>query len=93
VSWSLVYTKQAQKDAKKIASSNLRSQVQTLLDIIQYRKQLDGQRRALAEHLEKLASERKKPLDDQDQGLILHWEKTVINCRQQISKLERRLSR
>ncbi len=34
MSWSLVYTKQAQKDAKKIASSNLKSQAQRLLDII-----------------------------------------------------------
>jgi len=31
----LVYTKQAQKDAKKLASSNLRDKAQTLLDIIQ----------------------------------------------------------
>jgi toxin YoeB len=35
VSWELVYTKQAQKDAKKLASSNLRDKAQTLLDIIQ----------------------------------------------------------
>jgi len=35
VSWNLVYTKHAQKDAKKLASSNLRTQAQTLLDIIQ----------------------------------------------------------
>ena len=34
MSWSVVYTKQAQKDAKKIASSNLRYQAQRLLDII-----------------------------------------------------------
>jgi Txe/YoeB family toxin of toxin-antitoxin system len=34
VSWSIVYTKQAQKDAKKIASANLRSQAQRLLSII-----------------------------------------------------------
>ena len=34
MSWSLVYTKQALKDAKKIASSNLKSQAQRLLDII-----------------------------------------------------------
>jgi Txe/YoeB family toxin of toxin-antitoxin system len=34
VSWSIVYTKQAQKDAKKIASSNLKSQAQRLLDLI-----------------------------------------------------------
>lgn len=35
MSWSLVYTKQAQKDAKKLASSHLREQTQSLLDIIQ----------------------------------------------------------
>lgn len=58
-----------------------------------YRKQLEGQRRALQEHLEKLSQERDKPTEEQDQGLILHWEKTVLNCRQQIAKLERRLSR
>ncbi|MEO6183493.1 MAG: Txe/YoeB family addiction module toxin [Verrucomicrobiota bacterium] len=34
MNWSLVYTKQAQKDARKIASSNLKSQAQRLLDII-----------------------------------------------------------
>ena len=34
MSWSIVYTKQAQKDAKKIASSNLKPQAQRLLDII-----------------------------------------------------------
>jgi len=34
VSWSIVYTRQAQKDAKKIASSNLKSQAQRQLDII-----------------------------------------------------------
>jgi toxin YoeB len=34
VSWAIVYTKQAQKDAKKIASSNLKSQAQRLLDVI-----------------------------------------------------------
>jgi len=34
VSWSVVYTKQAQKDAKKIASANLKWQVQRLLDIL-----------------------------------------------------------
>lgn len=56
-----------------------------------YRKQLEGQRRALAEHLEKIEIEQRKPFDEQDQGLIIHWEKTVANCRQQIAKLERRL--
>lgn len=35
MSWNLVYTKQAQKDAKKLTSSNLRDKAQTLLDIIQ----------------------------------------------------------
>ena len=34
MSWSIVYTKQAQKDAKKIASSNLKPQAQRLLDLI-----------------------------------------------------------
>jgi Txe/YoeB family toxin of toxin-antitoxin system len=34
VSWAIVYTRQTQKDAKKIASSNLKPQVQCLLDII-----------------------------------------------------------
>lgn len=35
MSWELVYTKQAQKDAKKLASSNLRDKAQVLLDLIQ----------------------------------------------------------
>src|SRR5204863_5852486 len=34
VSWSIVYTRQAQKDARKIASANLRPQAERLLDII-----------------------------------------------------------
>ena len=34
MSWSIVYTKQAQKDARKIASAKLRPQAQRLLDII-----------------------------------------------------------
>jgi Txe/YoeB family toxin of toxin-antitoxin system len=34
VSWKIVFTKQAQKDAKKIAVSNLKTQTQRLLDIL-----------------------------------------------------------
>lgn len=34
MSWSIVFTKQAQKDAKKITSSNLRAQAERLLDLI-----------------------------------------------------------
>jgi toxin YoeB len=34
VSWQLVYTKQAQKDAKKLASSHLREKAQVLLEIL-----------------------------------------------------------
>jgi toxin YoeB len=34
VSWSILFTKQAQKDAKKLASSNLKPQAERLLDII-----------------------------------------------------------
>ena len=57
------------------------------------RKKLEGQYKALEEHLEKIAREKLKPIDGQDQGLIAHWEKTVANCRQNIAKLERRLNR
>lgn len=35
MTWRLVYTKQAQKDAKKLSASNLRNKAQELLDIIQ----------------------------------------------------------
>ncbi|HIK04163.1 MAG TPA: Txe/YoeB family addiction module toxin [Trichormus sp. M33_DOE_039] len=35
MNWDLVYAKQAQKDAKKLAASNLRDKAQELLDIIQ----------------------------------------------------------
>ena len=35
MSWRLVFTKQAQKDAKKIAQAGLQSQTQRLLDILQ----------------------------------------------------------
>jgi toxin YoeB len=34
VSWELYFTKQAQKDSKKVASTNLRPQVERLLDIV-----------------------------------------------------------
>lgn len=34
MSWRLVYTKQAQKDAKKLASSGLKSKAQELLAIV-----------------------------------------------------------
>ena len=34
MNWTLVYTKQAQKDAKKLNSSHFRYQAQALLDII-----------------------------------------------------------
>jgi toxin YoeB len=34
VSWTLVFTAQARKDAKRIASSGLKSQVQRLLEIL-----------------------------------------------------------
>lgn len=33
--WELVYTKQAQKDAKKISASRLKNKTQTLLKIIE----------------------------------------------------------
>ena len=35
MTWELVYTKQAQKDAKKLASSGLKNKAKLLLDIIQ----------------------------------------------------------
>ena len=35
VKWKLVYTKQAQKDAKKIASTNLKQKVLEILNIIE----------------------------------------------------------
>ena len=35
MTWEIVYTKQAQKDAKKLASSGLKNKVKKLLDIIQ----------------------------------------------------------
>jgi toxin YoeB len=34
VSWSIVYTRQAQKDAKKIAAANLKSQTERLIEIL-----------------------------------------------------------
>jgi toxin YoeB len=35
VSWHLVYTKQAQKDAKKLAASHLKAQAEALLNVLQ----------------------------------------------------------
>ena len=34
MTWKLIYTKQAQKDAKKLAASNLKRKAQKLLDLI-----------------------------------------------------------
>jgi len=34
VSWELVYTKQAQKDAKKLSASGLKKKAQSLLEIV-----------------------------------------------------------
>jgi Txe/YoeB family toxin of toxin-antitoxin system len=34
MNWNLVYTKQAQKDAKKLAASNLKGKVEELLEIL-----------------------------------------------------------
>ena len=34
MNWAVVFTKQSQKDARKIASSNLKPQAQRLLDIL-----------------------------------------------------------
>ena len=34
MTWKLVYTKQAQKDAKKLASSGLKAKAQKLLDLL-----------------------------------------------------------
>jgi len=35
VSWRLVFTKQAQKDAKKLASSGLKSKAESIIKILQ----------------------------------------------------------
>ncbi len=35
MTWEIVYTKQAQKDAKKLAASGLKNKAKKLLDIIQ----------------------------------------------------------
>jgi toxin YoeB len=35
VNWKLVYTKQAQKDAKKLAASNLKGKTEELLGVLQ----------------------------------------------------------
>lgn len=35
MSWTLVYTKQAQKDAKKLVASGLKAKTQELLDVLE----------------------------------------------------------
>jgi len=35
VKWKIVYTKQAQKDAKKLINANLKSKAQNILDILE----------------------------------------------------------
>jgi Txe/YoeB family toxin of toxin-antitoxin system len=34
VNWKLVYTKQAQKDAKKLSAAGLRTKAETILDVL-----------------------------------------------------------
>ncbi|MCP5006027.1 MAG: Txe/YoeB family addiction module toxin [Planctomycetes bacterium] len=34
VNWKLVYTKQAQKDAKKLSAANLRTKAEAVLDVL-----------------------------------------------------------
>ncbi len=58
-----------------------------------YRKQLESQYASLEEHLKKIAAELDRPKEQQRQGLIAKWEKTVAVCRYHIFKLERRLSK
>ena len=36
MNWTLHFTKQAQKDAKKLSASNLRPKTETLLDVLQH---------------------------------------------------------
>jgi hypothetical protein len=47
VSWRLVYTKQAQKDAKKLASSNLKEKAEELLVVIKKNPFLSSQRETI----------------------------------------------
>jgi len=49
-----------------------------MTDNKKYRIQLEGQYKALEEHLQKLAQEREKPIENQDLGLIAHREQTVM---------------
>jgi poly-D-alanine transfer protein DltD len=58
-----------------------------------YRKQLNSRYEAIEEHLQKIQKELRKSPEFQDLGLIGHWEKTILNCRQQIAKLQRRLEK
>ena len=43
----------------------------------EYPKKLEGQYRALEEHLKKITQEQQKPIAAQDQGLLIHWEKPL----------------
>jgi|694.fasta_scaffold33782_8 poly-D-alanine transfer protein DltD len=58
-----------------------------------YRKQLNSHYEAIEEHLQKIQKELEKSPEFQDLDLIGHWENTILNCRQQIAKLQRRLEK
>lgn len=49
-----------------------------MTDNKKYRIQLESQYKALEEHLQKLAKEKEKPIENQDLGLIAHWKQTVM---------------
>jgi len=51
---------------------------EVMTDNKKYRIQLEKQYKALEEHLQKLAQEREKPIENQDLGLIAHREQTVM---------------
>jgi hypothetical protein len=54
---------------------------------------LNSQYEAIEEHLQKIQKKLQKSPEFQDLGLIGHWEKTILNCRQQIAKLQRKLEK
>jgi len=55
------------------------------------RKRLAGHRETLKEHQQKIAAQMKKPNPDLE--LIELWKKHIRNIRNQIERLERRLTR
>ena len=56
-----------------------------------YLKQIESLRKRIAEHLEKIETEKRRPIPNEKR--IMYWEKEIDKFRNEILKSEKRLKR